>query len=59
VRDGKLDRVLTDFEAQPADIYAVYPARDSLPARTSRFIDTLVARLGPVPPWRAKGAVVA
>lgn len=59
LRDGKLDRVLVDYEAQPADIYAVYPARDSLPAKTSRFIEFLTTRLGPVPPWRGKGSAVA
>lgn len=44
VRAGRLQVVLPDW-SMPADVYAVYPTRAQLPARTRAFLDFLAAEL--------------
>lgn len=49
---GRLVPVLREFTPLPeSGIYALYPARRHLPLKVRLFIDLLVERLGPEPPW--------
>lgn len=43
LRSGRLQLVLEDYAAPPADIYAVYPERHSLSAKVNVFADFLQA----------------
>lgn len=43
MRCGRLQLVLEDYAAPPADIYAVYPERHSLSAKVNAFVDFLEA----------------
>ncbi len=51
LREGRLIRLLPDYEDNGSDIYAVYSARRNLPPKTRVFIDHLVSEFSPVPPW--------
>jgi len=51
LRDGRLIRVLPDYEDNNSDIYAVYSARRNLAPKVRVFIDHLVSEFSPVPPW--------
>jgi len=42
LRSGALVQLLEEWQAPPADIYAVYPERAHLPAKVRTFIDFLV-----------------
>lgn len=44
LRSGRLQLVLPDWEAPPANIVALYPTRHNLSARTRVFVDFLVKR---------------
>jgi len=55
LRDGKLVRVLPDYEDNGSDIYAVYSTRRNLPPKVRVFIDYLVAEFSPVLPWEREG----
>lgn len=44
LRDGRLRHVLPDWSTPPADIYALYPERLNLPAKTIAFVDFLSQR---------------
>src|SRR5258706_1080275 len=46
VKAGQLVRVLADWEVRPAPLFAVFPGRKLMPARTRVFIDALAARFG-------------
>ena len=43
VRQGQLEVLLTDYSLPPADIYAVFPPKRNLAARTRVFVEYLVA----------------
>jgi DNA-binding transcriptional LysR family regulator len=43
LRSGKLRPVLTDWSLPPADIYAVFPTRSHLSAKTRALVDFLLA----------------
>ncbi|WP_144631533.1 LysR family transcriptional regulator [Bordetella genomosp. 13] len=45
LRGGQLQEVLPDWATPPADIYALYPERLNLPAKTIAFVDFLSQRL--------------
>ncbi|SAI67218.1 LysR family transcriptional regulator [Bordetella ansorpii] len=45
LRGGQLREVLPDWATPPADIYALYPERLNLPAKTIAFVDFLSQRL--------------
>ena len=45
LRDGRLQRVLQEFEAAPRPIYLVYPHARLLPARTRVFLDWMKREL--------------
>lgn len=45
LRGGQLQEVLRDWATPPADIYALYPERLNLPAKTIAFVDFLSQRL--------------
>lgn len=52
LRAGSLRRILPDWQGDAAmALYAVYPSRRFLPAKTRVLIDYLAARFGEVPPW--------
>jgi DNA-binding transcriptional LysR family regulator len=46
VRNGQLEVLLTDYALPPADIYAVYPQKQNLPAKVRAFVDFLTLRFG-------------
>lgn len=48
---GRLVPVLEAYEPVPFGIYAVYPAQRFLTPKLRAFIDFLVERFGPEPPW--------
>lgn len=51
LRQGRLVRILPEYEDNGSDIYAAYSARRNLPPKVRAFIDHLVSRFSPVPPW--------
>ena len=51
IAEGRLVRLLPDYDDHASDIYAVYSARRNLAPKVRAFIDHLVAAFGPVPPW--------
>ncbi len=52
LRSGRLVTLLTDHAVdERTSIHAVYPQRRHLPAKVRAFIDFLVERFKPVPPW--------
>ncbi|MDR3384158.1 LysR family transcriptional regulator [Cupriavidus basilensis] len=52
LRSGALVRVLPDYPVLPAvSIWAVYPSRHQVPAKTHAFIDFFAARFGSPPYW--------
>jgi DNA-binding transcriptional LysR family regulator len=51
LRSGRLVRVLPDYESADSDLFALYADRRNLLPRIRAFVDFLVARFGPVPPW--------
>lgn len=46
VRDGKLEVLLDEYELSSADIYAVYPQKQNLPAKVRVFVDFLTTHFG-------------
>jgi DNA-binding transcriptional LysR family regulator len=52
VKAGRLVEVLPAWKPAPADIFAVYPERERVPAKVKTFVDFLCTTLGDVPPWR-------
>jgi DNA-binding transcriptional LysR family regulator len=46
LRSGRLRQVLENWQAPPADIYAVYPARHQATARVRAFVEHLEAAFG-------------
>ncbi|MFY0615367.1 MAG: LysR family transcriptional regulator [Hyphomicrobiaceae bacterium] len=56
LRDGRLIRVLPDYEDNTSDIYAVYSSRQNLAPKVRAFIDHLVAEFSPTPPWERDGS---
>lgn len=51
LRAGRLVRVLPDYAHDGSDIVAIYPERRNLPSKVRVFVDHLVARFSPPPPW--------
>lgn len=45
IRAGRLEEVLKEYACQPLGIYAVFPSRKHLPAKTRAFVDFLVEHL--------------
>lgn len=46
LRSGRLQQVLENWQAPPADIHAVYPARHGTSARVRAFVEHLAAHFG-------------
>jgi DNA-binding transcriptional LysR family regulator len=46
LRDGRLERVLPDWQGGRLSLHAAMPTRRHLPARTRAFVDLLVERFG-------------
>ena len=53
VAAGRLVHLLPDHVEETVGVHALYPEAKHLSARIRLFIDLLVERLGPQPPWRA------
>jgi len=53
VRSGRLRVLLSGYEAETAEIHAVYPHSRHLSAKVRVFIDFLVERFGRRPPWNS------
>jgi DNA-binding transcriptional LysR family regulator len=51
LRDGRLRLILPDFEAEPIELAALYPAGRHLAAKVRVLIDFLVERFRGEPPW--------
>src|SRR5262245_19181964 len=51
IRRGELQRVLTAFDFDDADVLALVPARHGVSARVTRFVEFLKGELAK-PPWR-------
>lgn len=51
LRTGRLERVLENYPAKEAGIFAVYPPGRHLSAKVRAFVDFLVERFGPEPAW--------
>lgn len=51
LREGKLVRILPDWDPGELTVFAVYPNRKFLPPKVRSFIDFLAERLGPEPYW--------
>jgi DNA-binding transcriptional LysR family regulator len=49
VQDGRLQRLLTDFECAPLRVYALLPARRLMPMKVRIFLDTLESMSRAVP----------
>lgn len=54
LQSGRLRPVLPDWQAPAADVYALYPTRQNLSARTRAFVDFIVAwfEAHPLPRWQ-------
>ncbi len=50
IEDGRLQTVLDDWSAVETSVYAIYPSRHYLVAKTRAFLDFLVEELGEVTP---------
>ncbi|WP_035051718.1 LysR family transcriptional regulator [Andreprevotia chitinilytica] len=55
LKSGELVPILQDFPRPEVWVYAVYPNRSYLPAKTRAFIDLLVEHFGETPPWGNTG----
>lgn len=51
LQNGRLVRLLPDRPLDGSDLYVVYSDKRNLPPKVRAFIDFLVDRLGPIPPW--------
>ena len=51
LRSGRLVRLLPDYPLDSSDLFAVYSDKRNLSPKVRAFIDFLVSRFGPVPPW--------
>ena len=51
LQSGRLVAVLDDYIAAPLTLRALYPHNRHLSAKVRAFVDFLVARFGPEPPW--------
>ena len=51
LRDGRLKRVLPDYQPPSHAVYTLYPENRYLPTRVRAFVDFLVAEFGGTPPW--------
>ena len=55
LRQKRLVRILSDWEADEFSVFAVYPNRKFLPPKVRSFIDFLADRFGPEPYWDFNG----
>ena len=51
LRDGRLVRVLPDYQPPSHAVYTLDPENRYLPTRVRAFVDFLVAEFGGTPPW--------
>lgn len=55
LRTGRLELALEDYEAPPADVYAVYHERHHVSAKVKEFIDFLITWFRPSQAGNGKG----
>ena len=53
LRTGRLIPVLAEYSHEKTPIYAVYPHRRHVPAKVRVFLDYLLSKFTPTPPWEA------
>jgi len=58
IRSGRLIRLLPDQPSEGSELFAIYSAKRNLSPKVRVFIDFLVERFGPVPPWERNGEAV-
>lgn len=51
LQDGRLRRVLPEWQTPELAVFAVYPARQHLPLKVRAFVDHLATQFGGTPPW--------
>lgn len=51
LKSGRLQPILTDFEHEKSSILIVYPHRRHLSSKVRAFVDFMVDRFTPIPPW--------
>ena len=51
IADGRLRRLLPDYEFATLAVYAVFPERRHLPAKTRAFVEFAVEHFGGESPW--------
>ncbi|HEM47189.1 MAG TPA: LysR family transcriptional regulator, partial [Alphaproteobacteria bacterium] len=54
LKAGRLVRLLPEYEHQKSSILAVFPKRQHLSPKVRAFVDYLVEKFTPVPPWEAE-----
>ncbi len=55
VEAGRLREVLLDYPGRPLDLSAVFPSNRHLSTKVRVFVDFMVRRFGPEPPWKKPG----
>ncbi len=53
IQAGRLTPILTDYVHEQASIYVVYPHRRHLSPKVRAFVDFLVEKFTPTPPWES------
>ncbi len=57
LQSGRLQSVLTEYDHVGSSILVVYPHRRHLSSKVRAFVDFLVERFSPVPPWERDEAI--
>jgi len=56
LQSGRLQSVLTEYDHVGSSILIVYPHRRHLSTKVRTFVDFLVEKFSPVPPWEVDGS---
>jgi DNA-binding transcriptional LysR family regulator len=55
LRDGRLVPLLQEYEVpDQTPLHVVYPHKHHLPPKVAAFVDFLIEKFGPVPPWERR-----
>ncbi len=55
IQEGRLMPLLNDYVHEQASIYVVYPHRRHLSPKVRAFVDFMVEKFTPIPPWEQAG----
>jgi DNA-binding transcriptional LysR family regulator len=58
IRSGRLVSVLDDFDTDHGGVYIVYPSSRYLAAAVRAFVDLVISRFTPEPPWAIKSGAI-